>query len=412
MIASWVVMAMAFILGILTVLEPASALALENPAHRTITALDHDRFLLTRHTDEGLILRFCGPEEHSDDPIVLLRDHIYIQDVCWFDNLGIVVVAAGKSEAPPSLLAYSPDGTLQWRRSAEDAFEGVKLRSLPTDPHLGYIPSHAGLGSPRRLHVPPEEEFPRGVARGPWQRNLLGQGTKILEWQVDHGEVHATLRDFMQTEPLWHSTISEDVPAGGLRMAGGVIGDEFAWLTWQSKFEPFPIVTVDLTSGTETSRRVIEGYGAELFPEPQGDRLLAWIDDPQHHGRMLVLLGATLAVVDTLSVPNGWFPLGSPVGRQWRSGEGVTIVPAWNSRPSRKEPEPDFELRTLVITWGEDVAVHVLPVAACLDGENQIRVWYEYFTDSTWRHIRILVWEPPIHESERANWNRRWSRMR
>jgi len=241
--------------------------------------------------------------------------------------------------------------------------------------------------------------------------NLSGTGTQVVEWDIARGEVYATLRDIIDSGPVWSRQAAAADPDCQVRESGGAVGARYAWLTWQCRFAPIPVVAIDLESGAEVARREFEGYAIRLYPEPDGDRLLAWIHDTDHQGRMLVLDSASLSVVDTLGVPHRWFPRSFRSSRDWDSADGVTVVPLTGCGLPPDEPAPEHDPMSLVVTWDDSVSVHFLPLAACLDSRGDVRIWYEWFSDVAWRHIEILKWTPPMDAYARRRWADRWERL-
>jgi len=392
--------------------DPASGR--EIPPGRHMVALGEDRFILARTTDEGVILRFCGEDAANDDPIILLRNHCYVEDMWWLAATGTAVVAAGMSECPPDLFGFTPDGEQIWHYKSNDDIKAARFIPLPGDSTLGYVPRRSDWGSPRPMALPHDLVFPRRPRAKGHRVNLIGEGTRVIECRFADAAVELACRDVLATDPLWTTAFPDPVTGCRLRDQGGTVGSRHAWLAWQCGYDGFPLVSVDLASGAVAARREFTGSGAFLVPEPGGDRLAMWHHDYGHHGRMLILDGATLATVDTLDVPATVYPCGfhcAPI----RAADGALSLarfPDCGELPAEPDRRRTPPIHSLVIAWGAKPAVHILPAAACVDTAGRIRVWYEWFSDGSWRHIQILTWRPPENESEEQQWEERWARMR
>ncbi len=388
---------------IMLVCVVAVAAASERPGGRQLASLGDGRFLLARETDEGVILQFCGDKATSDDPVVLLRDYAYVERIAWLDAKQLAVVFAGQSEAAPAVFAYSRDGKQLWHHPPEEALLRAQLITLPGDSTLGYIPNNTGWGDPRPIALPKELDFPRRRRAGYYQNSLVGPSTHLVEWRLDNGSLEVTLRNILARDPIWSVDYQDVSPGCEMRDYGGAVGTRCAWLTWQCRFDPFPMISIDLETGAELARRTFDGYAAAAFPEPNGNRLLVWLQDFYHDGKMMVLDGVTLSVTDSLAVPYGWNPVGFKVEQQRASAGDVTLATLRGCWPSRVTPPPEDTPipRSLVIKWDERVSTYFLPEAACFDGSANVRIWREWYSDGSWRHIEIAKWEPPRNETTR-----------
>lgn len=411
----YAVAAIVVIVGI-SLLLSFGALAREFHPGRAMAALDDGRFLLARDTDEGVILRFCGHEASVDDPIFFLRDYAYVANVMWLAETRTAVVAVGKSEGYPELFGFSPDGQRLWQHKSEWALRGARFVPLPGDSTLGYVPASAAWGPPRPISFSQNLYFPRRPGRTVYRRDLVGEGTNVIEWRFNGGEIEVTCRDILVPKAHWSTSLSGFLVDCRVRKDGGGVGRHCAWLSWQCDFEPFPVVAIDLGTGAELGRRNFDGYGASFLPEPGGNRLALWFEDFEHRGRMEILDGVTLSPLDTLVVPNEWYPLGSNYGDRLDFSTNMTLgkIRGCQSPKSAQTPvgRPNLEPRSLVVVWGDSVTTHFLPVVACMDSSGEVWVWYEWFSDGSWRHIEVLNWRPPKSKWEEDQWTQRWDRIR
>ncbi len=390
---------------IMLVCVVAVAAASERPGGRQLASLGDGRFLLARETDEGVILQFCGDKATSDDPVVLLRDYAYVKESrgsmlsSWRWSLQAKVRPLPRSSR--TLEMGSNYGiTLQ----EEALLLRAQLITLPGDlDELGYIPNNTGWGDPRPIALPKELDFPRRRRAGYYQNSLVGPSTHLVEWRLDNGSLEVTLRNILARDPIWSVDYQDVSPGCEMRDYGGAVGTRCAWLTWQCRFDPFPMISIDLETGAELARRTLDGYAAAAFPEPNGNRLLVWLQDFYHDGKMMVLDGVTLSVTDSLAVPYGWNPVGFKVEQQRASAGDVSLATLRGCWPSRVTPPPEDTPipRSLVIKWDERVSTYFLPEAACFDGSANVRIWREWYSDGSWRHIEIAKWEPPRNETTR-----------
>ncbi len=322
--------------------------------------------------------------------------------------------AAGQDESSPDLFGFSADGVRLWRQDCGEALWEARFLPLPGDSALGFVPAYEARGTPRPLPVPGAVDTPRQSHDGSSRWNVIGEGTRVVEWRSDGDALKITCRDILRPEPVWSTMLPDSQAECRCRESGGVVGTRTAWLAWQCDFKPFPVIAVDLDSGVEIARRTFGGYAARFFAEPGGRRLLLWMQDYDHRGRMFLLDGTTLATLDTLVVPDGWYPRNFDGGGNRWSADGLTLANVRDCGLPKGTAGADMKLEplALVVTWGEPVSIHLLPVAACLDAKGEVKAWYEWFSDGSWRHIVVETWTPFKNPEDERQWYERRSRIR